>query len=99
MAALVDRQAHGLLTDEEWAELEKLVATYGRLLHDGHRPLCGPVHARPETALSWQTTDTAVPGVPNAVGVVSLPRKRRPRGARMHRPYGPRGKRGHHALP
>lgn len=34
MAALVDRQAHGLLTDEEWAELEKLVATYGRLLHE-----------------------------------------------------------------
>jgi hypothetical protein len=34
MAAPVDRQAHGLLTDEEWAELEKLVATYGRLLHE-----------------------------------------------------------------
>jgi transcriptional regulator with XRE-family HTH domain len=34
MAALVDRQAHGLLTDEEWAELEKLVARYGRLLHE-----------------------------------------------------------------
>ena len=34
MAALVDRQAHGLLRDEEWAELEKLVATYGRLLHE-----------------------------------------------------------------
>src|SRR5579871_6508148 len=34
MAALVDRQAQRLLTDEEWAELEKLVATYGRLLHE-----------------------------------------------------------------
>jgi hypothetical protein len=34
MAALVDRQAHGLLSDEEWAELEKLVATYRRLLHE-----------------------------------------------------------------
>jgi transcriptional regulator with XRE-family HTH domain len=34
MAVLVDRQAHGLLSAEEWAELEKLVATYGRLLHE-----------------------------------------------------------------
>lgn len=34
MAALVDRQAHGLLTDEEWSELEQLVATYGHVLHE-----------------------------------------------------------------
>lgn len=34
MAALVERQAHGLLTAEEWDELEQLVATYGRLLHE-----------------------------------------------------------------
>ncbi len=34
MTALVDQQAHRLLTDEEWAELRELVATYGRLLHE-----------------------------------------------------------------
>lgn len=34
IAELVDRQAHRLLTDEEWAELNSLVATYGRLLHE-----------------------------------------------------------------
>ncbi len=34
MAGLVDRQAHGLLTDAEWEELETLVATYGRRLHE-----------------------------------------------------------------
>jgi len=34
MAGLVDRQAQGLLTDAEWEELETLVATYGRRLHE-----------------------------------------------------------------
>jgi hypothetical protein len=34
MAELMERQAQRLLTDEEWAELETLVATYGRLLHE-----------------------------------------------------------------
>jgi hypothetical protein len=34
MAVLVGRQAQRLLTDEEWAELEDLVAKYGRLLHE-----------------------------------------------------------------
>jgi hypothetical protein len=34
MTALMERQAQRLLTEEEWAELETLVATYGRLLHE-----------------------------------------------------------------
>jgi hypothetical protein len=34
MAVLVGRQAQRLLTDDEWAELEDLVAKYGRLLHE-----------------------------------------------------------------
>jgi len=34
MAVLIDRQAQRLLSDEEWTELEALVATYGRLLHE-----------------------------------------------------------------
>lgn len=34
MAALVGRQAQRLLTEEEWAELEGLVAKYGQLLHE-----------------------------------------------------------------
>lgn len=34
LAVLVERQAHGLLTEEEWHEMEQLVATYGHLLHE-----------------------------------------------------------------
>jgi hypothetical protein len=36
MAELVARQAQRLLTEQEWAELEELVARYGQLLH-AHR--------------------------------------------------------------
>src|SRR5438094_39203 len=34
VAVLVGRQAQRLLTEEEWTELEELVARYGQLLHE-----------------------------------------------------------------
>ncbi len=34
LSTLIERQRHGLLLEEEWAELDRLVATYGRELHE-----------------------------------------------------------------
>jgi len=34
LATLIERQRHGLLSEEEWAELDGLVAAYGRELHE-----------------------------------------------------------------
>jgi len=34
LSALIERQRHGLLSEEEWAELDRLVATYGHELHE-----------------------------------------------------------------
>ena len=34
LSTLIERQRHGLILEEEWAELDKLVAAYGRELHE-----------------------------------------------------------------
>ncbi len=34
LSALIERQRHGLLSEEEWAELDGLVAAYGHELHE-----------------------------------------------------------------